>query len=332
MHAPATTPPRIVAIGETLWDLLPDGAVWGGAPGNVACHAAGLGAAGVIVSRVGRDDLGDRGIATLESLGVDCRHMQRDAARPTGTVAVSLSPAGDASFEFAADVAWDHLAWEPALAALAADAGAVCFGTLGQRSEISRLTIRRFLAAARGIRVFDVNLRQHFHSPDLIRESLALADVLKLNDEELPVVAAACGIAAADPVAALRELAARHSLRLAALTRAASGSVLVAAGQTSLQPARATTIVDTVGAGDAFTAAVIVGLLRDDPLEAIHDHAARLAAVVCGYRGATPKTSAFAAESPERVGRQATGTPPQAAGRLEASDGPTTRQGLPESN
>jgi fructokinase len=153
-------------------------------------------------------------IVAIESLGVDCRHVQRDEARPTGTVAVSLSPAGDASFEFAADVAWDHLAWEPALAALAADAGAVCFGTLGQRSEISRLTIRRFLAAARGIRVFDVNLRQHFHSPGLIRESLAMADVLKLNDEELPVVAAACGIAAADPVAALGELAARHGLRL----------------------------------------------------------------------------------------------------------------------
>ena len=288
MNAAATTPPRIVAIGETLWDLLPDGPVWGGAPGNVACHAAGLGAAGAIVSRVGRDDLGDRGIATLESFGVDCRHVHRDEARPTGTVAVSLSPAGDASYEFAADVAWDHLAWEPSLAAVAADAAAVCFGTLGQRSAVSRQTIRRFLAAARGLRVFDVNLRQQFHSPELIRESLALADVLKLNDEELPVVAAACGIAAADPVAALRDLAARHALRLAALTRGKAGSVLVAAGQTSLKPARATTIVDTVGAGDAFTAAAIVGLLRDDPLEAIHDHAARLAAFVCGHRGATP--------------------------------------------
>ena len=288
MHPPATTPPRIVAIGETLWDLLPDGAVWGGAPGNVACHAAGLGAAGAIVSRVGRDDLGDRGLATLESLGVDCRHMQRDEARPTGTVAVSLSPTGDARYEFAADVAWDHLAWEPAHAAVAADAAAVCFGTLGQRAEVSRQTIRRFLAAARGLRVFDVNLRQHFHSAELIRESLALADVLKLNDEELPVVAAACGIAAADPVAALRDLAAQYGLRLAALTRGAAGSVLVAGGQTSLAPARATTILDTVGAGDAFTAAVIVGLLRDDPLEAIHDHAARLAAFVCGHRGATP--------------------------------------------
>jgi fructokinase len=131
----------------------------------------------------------------------------------------------------AADVAWDHLAWEPVLAALAADAAAVCFGTLGQRAETSRKTIRRFLGAARGMRVFDVNLRQQFHSPELIRESLTLADVLKLNDEELPVVAAACGSAVADPVAALRELAARHGLRLAALTRGAAGPVTVPATQ-----------------------------------------------------------------------------------------------------
>lgn len=282
-------PPTIIGIGETLWDLFPDGAVWGGAPGNVACHAAGLGAAAALVSRVGRDDLGDRGVATLESLGVDCRHVQRDGLHPTGTVGVSLGAGGEARYEFAADVAWDHLAWEPALEAAAAGAAAVCFGTLGQRTATARVTIRRFVAAATGgLRVFDVNLRQGFHSPALIRDSLALADVLKLNDEELPVVAGACGVAADDPVAAVHELAVRHALRLAALTRGPAGSVLVADGRTSLRPAGAKTIVDTVGAGDAFTAAVIVGLLRGRPLEAVHDHAVRLAAFVCGRRGATP--------------------------------------------
>ena len=289
MQTPVPAQPRIVAIGETLWDLFPDGPVWGGAPGNVACHAAGLGVAAVIVSRVGRDDLGDRGIATLESLGVDCRHVQRDDDRPTGSVAVSLSPEGQARYEFAADVAWDRLAWEPALDPLAAGAAAVCFGTLGQRADGSRRTIRRFVTAATGgLKVFDVNLRQHFHSPDLIRESLALADVLKLNDEELPLVAAACGIRAAEPVAALEELATRHGLRLAALTRGAAGSVLVAGGQTSSRPAPATAVVDTVGAGDAFTAAVIVGLLEGRSLHSIHDHATRLAGFVCRHRGATP--------------------------------------------
>ncbi|MFM8891970.1 MAG: carbohydrate kinase family protein [Planctomycetia bacterium] len=284
-HAPL----QVVGIGETLWDLFPDGAVWGGAPANVVCHAAALGAKAVMVSRVGRDPLGDGGRAALESHGVDCRHVQRDDTHPTGTVAVSLGPDGDARYVFAADTAWDRLAWEPRLADLAAGVQAVCFGTLGQRSDVSRATIRRFLAEAGGaVRVFDVNLRQDFHAPALIRESLGLADVLKLNDDELPVVAESCGIQCREPVATVRDLVDRHGLRLAALTRGPAGSVLVTGEATSTRPALATRIVDTVGAGDAFTAAVIVGMLRDRPLEAIHDHAARLAAFVCGCRGATP--------------------------------------------
>jgi fructokinase len=285
--------PIVVGLGETLWDLFPDGAVWGGAPGNVACDAAGLGANSFMVSAVGRDGLGDQGVAALESLEVDCRHLQRDARHPTGTVAVTLGPAGDASYVFAADTAWDHLAWEPGLERLAAAADAVCFGTLGQRSEESRRMIRLFLAAApQAVRVFDVNLRQHFHSPELIRDSLTFATVLKLNDEELPVVAAACGVTEQDPVAAVRELADRHGLKLVALTRGAAGSVLVAGGEVSTCLAKASNIVDTVGAGDAFTAAVIMGLLGGRPLDVIHEHASRLAAFVCGTRGATPRLPA----------------------------------------
>ena len=293
MTPASSSAPIVVGLGETLWDVFPDGAVWGGAPGNVACDAAGLGARSFMVSRVGRDPLGDQGIAALESLGVDCSHLQRDPRHPTGTVAVTVGPAGDASYVFAADTAWDNLAWEPGLEQLAGAADAVCFGTLGQRSEESRETIRRFLAAAtRAVRVFDVNLRQHFYSPELIRDSLTLATVLKLNDEELPLVAAACGIADENPLAAVRQIAERYGLRLAALTRAAAGSVLVADGVVSTRPAAAPVIVDTVGAGDAFTAAVITGLLRGRPLEAIHDHASRLAAFVCGCRGATPRIPA----------------------------------------
>ena len=293
MTQPSPLPPIFVGLGETLWDVFPDGAVWGGAPGNVACHAAGLGAESFMVSGVGCDELGARGIAALESHGIDCRHVQRDPRHPTGTVTVSLGTAGDASYVFASDTAWDHLAWEPSLGDLAARASAVCFGTLGQRAEESRRTIRRFLeAAGQAVLVFDVNLRQAFYSPELIRESLTLANVLKLNDDELPVVAAACGVSADDPVAAVRELANRHGLRLAALTRGAVGSVLVADGVVSTRPAEARTIVDTVGAGDAFTAAVVMGLLGGRPLEVMHDHAARLAAFVCGHRGATPRIPA----------------------------------------
>lgn len=282
-------PPRIAAIGETLWDLFPDAAVWGGAPGNVACHAAGLGVATAMVSRVGCDDYGARGLASLEAHGVDCRWMQRDAQRPTGSVQVMLSPVGDASYVFAADTAWDRLAWQADLQALATAVEAVCFGTLGQRSARSRKTIRRFVTTAtQAIRVFDVNLRKQFYSADLIRESLRLATVLKLNDEELPVVAAACGLMANDPATVAEELIASYGLHLVAVTRGAAGSLLVSAGQRSERGAEASAVVDTVGAGDAFTAALIVGLIAGRPLEQVHDHAARMAAFVCGQRGATP--------------------------------------------
>lgn len=289
----------IIGIGEVLWDLLPGGAVCGGAPANFACHAAALGGAAAVVSSVGDDPLGERAVATIAARGVDCRHIRRDGHHPTGTVDVAINAAGEATYTFAADTAWDHLAWDDALGPLAAAAAAVCFGTLGQRSPVSRDTIRRYVAATPrdALRVFDVNLRQDFHSPALIRESLAVASVLKLNEEELPVVAAACGIGHGDPVAALRELSARHCLRLAALTCGAAGSLLVAGDEVSRRAAEPTVVVDTVGAGDAFTAAVVEGMLAARPLEEIHGRAGRLAAFVCSQPGAMPPPVASAGTS-----------------------------------
>ena len=289
MNALPTRRPVMAAIGETLWDVFPDTAVWGGAPGNVACHAAGLGVATAMVSRVGCDDYGNRGLASLAAHGGDCRFMQQDSDHPTGSVQVTLSAAGDASYAFAADTAWDRLAWHSELESLATTVVAICFGTLGQRSQQSRETIQRFLSAARqAIKVFDVNLRQQFYADEVIHDSLGLATVLKLNDEELPVVAAACGIGEDDPVAVAEKLINRYGLQLVAVTRGAAGSILVGHEQRSEHAAEQTAVVDTVGAGDAFTAAVIAGLVAGHPLEQLHDHAARLAAFVCGQRGATP--------------------------------------------
>ena len=221
----------IVGLGEVLWDLLPTAAVCGGAPANFASQIAVLGGRAVMVTAVGTDDLGNLAVATLLRHGVDCQHAQRDAAHPTGTVTVSLSATGDASYTFAPDTAWDHIAWN---------------------------------------------------------ESLAMSSVLKLNEDELPVVAAACGVDVRDPVIALRSLSDRYALRLVALTRGSSGSILVLGENVSRRPAEATTIVDTVGAGDAFTAALVLGLLEGKPLEAIHDAAARLAALTCAHPGAVP--------------------------------------------
>ena len=285
---------QIIGLGEVLWDVFPSGAVCGGAPANFACHIAGLGERAAMVSAVGDDPLGLAAIAALEARGVDTSHVRVDPHHPTGTVDVAIDSAGVASYLFAADTAWDHLTWEPTLENLARSCAAVCFGTLAQRSNQSRQTIRRFVAAApaSSLRVFDVNLRQEFFDPETILESLKLASVLKLNAEELPVVAAACGEKGTSLLGTLQKIRQRHGLQAAVLTLGAEGSIIVTEREVSEQPGVAVQVVDTVGAGDAFTAAVVIGLLRGLPLAVIHRHAASVAAFVCTQHGATPKIPA----------------------------------------
>ncbi len=282
--------PVIAGIGEVLWDVYPDAVHFGGAPANFVSHAASLGAEAWIVSAVGRDELGDRALAALDARGVECGHVQRDADHATGNVRVTLNPAGVASYEFAAHSAWDHLTWSDELAALAGRCDAVCFGTLGQRSPVSRDTIRRFVETTprTALRVFDVNLRQRFYEKETILTSLQIASALKLNDEELPIVAELCGICATEPREILIELMTRYELRFAALTRGPHGSLLLAASGEDECPARGAAVVDTVGAGDAFTAALVTGLLQGLPLAEINRHANIVASFVCSQKGATP--------------------------------------------
>ena len=295
---------QIIGLGEVLWDVFPSGAVFGGAPANFACHIAGLGERAAMVSAVGDDRLGRGAIAALEARGVDSSHVRVDPHHPTGTVDVAIDSTGVASYLFAADTAWDHLAWEPTLDSLARSCAAVCFGTLAQRSGESRQTIRRFVEAttASSLRVFDVNLRQQFFDPETILKSLSLATVLKLNAEEMPIVAAACGEKGTSLLGALQGIRQRHGLQAAVLTLGAEGSIIVTDREVSQLPAVAVKVVDTVGAGDAFTAAVVVGLLRGLPLAVIHRHAASLAAFVCSQRGATPEIPAALQAAEDTLG------------------------------
>ena len=295
---------QIIGLGEVLWDVFPSGAVFGGAPANFACHIAGLGERAAMVSAVGDDRLGRGAIAALEARGVDTSHVHIAAQKATGTVDVVIDSAGTPSYLFAADTAWDHFAWEPTLDSLARSCAAVCFGTLAQRSGESRQTIRRFVEAttASSLRVFDVNLRQQFFDPETILKSLSLATVLKLNAEEMPIVAAACGEKGTSLLGALQGIRQRHGLQAAVLTLGAEGSIIVTDREVSQLPAVAVKVVDTVGAGDAFTAAVVVGLLRRLPLAVIHRHAASLAAFVCSQRGATPEIPAALQAAADTLG------------------------------
>jgi fructokinase len=276
-------------VGEVLWDVFPDGPRFGGAPANFACHAAALGADAALVSRVGDDDLGERAMEFLRQRGIDTAAVTRTNRLPTGTVEVSFDANGSPSYEIAMPVAWDAIEWSGSLERLAAAADAACFGTLAQRSDVSRETIGRFLRSmpAAAWRVFDVNLRQAFYSPQIIRASLELANVLKLNDQELPIVAEACGVAGSTDERLHRILERRH-LRLVAMTRGAQGAVVVSSAGKCEHDGFPADVRDTVGAGDAYTAALVMGVLRGDQLDAANEQACRVASYVCSQSGAVP--------------------------------------------
>lgn len=286
-----TRPLVIAGIGEVLWDVYPDAARFGGAPANFACHAAALGAEAWMASAVGVDDLGDRALDTLEVAGVECRTVARDREHETGQVMVTLDSSGQASYKFAEDSAWDHLEWSEALEALAGRCDAVCFGTLGQRSPISRATIQRFVGATPrpALRMFDVNLRRDFFDRRTIDASLRIASAVKLNEEELPKVAELCEIDASTQPRMLRALVERYDLRLAALTCGVEGALLIAGDEESICPAVPAKVVDTVGAGDAFTATLVPDFLRGLPLAEVNRHANAVASFVCSQPGAVMK-------------------------------------------
>ncbi len=279
----------ILAIGEVLWDLLPAGKQLGGAPANFAYHARSLGADARLVSRVGDDPLGREVIERLRRLDLPADTLQVDAEAPTGTVDVWLGADGQPRYTIREGVAWDRIEADAAARALAARADALCFGSLAQRAEPSRGAILAIVEAVRpgALRVFDVNLRPPFVDVNVIAGSLERANVLKLNDHELPELAGMFGLAA-DPRRAIEGLAGRFGLEVVALTRGGGGSLLWAGGEWSDHPGRPAEVVDTIGAGDAFTAALVVGRLAGHPLDAINGHANAVAAFVCSQPGGTP--------------------------------------------
>ena len=282
--------PTIVGLGEVLWDMLPAGRQLGGAPANFAYHASALGARGVVVSRVGDDAPGRDVLRRLEALGLETRYVTTDPAHPTGRVDVRLDAAGVPDYVIHQPVAWDFIPADAALLEFASRTDAVCYGTLAQRSAVSRESVRAFLRATppRCLRVFDINLRQSYFSREMVHDLLGPAEVLKLNDAELPVVARLLGLEG-DAPAVIRRLLRDYDLRVVALTRGPAGSALYTPDRTSDHPGvPPPKVADTVGAGDAFTAALVLGLVRGDDLDRVNAFANRLASYVCSQPGATP--------------------------------------------
>ena len=280
---------QVVGIGEILWDHLPGGSTMGGAPANFACHARALGAESAVVSRVGDDGEGHGLLAHLSDLGVGVGGVSTDDRFPTGSVSVELLDGGLPRYVIAENVAWDHLVPTARAMELLKRADAVCFGTLAQRSPVSAAAIHDLVGSVGPdtLRVLDVNLRQDVLSAETIESSFAMADVLKLNDEELPRIAKLLGIAGS-----LREtfgtLVDRFGFRMIAYTRGANGSVLFDGAEWCEGAGREVKLRDTIGAGDSFVAALTLGVLKGWPIDRISLTANEVAAYVCSMPGAIP--------------------------------------------
>lgn len=279
--------PKVVGIGELLWDVLPAGRRMGGAPVNFAFYAKEGGADAHVISAVGEDESGTQLFDSISRLGIDTSAVQRNS-HPTSTVDVTLDAAGVPTYCIHEGVAWDYLAQTPATDAAVADAAMICWGSLAQRNAVSRTNIGKIIAAApkECLRLFDINLRLNYYDETVIRQSLEAADILKLNEDELPVVARYFSLAA-EPETALRQLLDRFALRHVIFTEGSRGSRIMAAdGETSYMKTPRVEVADTVGAGDAFTATFAVALLKGLPLTECHRRAVDVAAFVCTQHGA----------------------------------------------
>mgnify|MGYP000459972189 CR=1 FL=1 len=278
----------LVGIGEILWDILPEGPRLGGAPANFAYYAQALGEKGIIVSKVGSDLKGEKIIAHLHFHGLESLYIARDEKHPTGIVTVKLDNCGNPHFKIHEDCAWDYLEITPQIRKLAERADAVCFGSLAQRSPFSRQAIREFIAQTRAdcLRIFDVNLRAPFYASEDIDFLLKKSQILKLNEDELWTLSGLFQIESKQENQVINFFFSKYPLELIVLTRGEKGSTLYTREEISNSSAFPVKVNDTVGAGDAFTAAVAVGLLYQKELDKINETANRIAAYVCSQPGA----------------------------------------------
>ena len=278
----------IVGIGEILWDVFPDGKVLGGAPANFAYHVSQFGFDGRAVSAIGNDELGDEIINCLSKK--DFRYIIEKTPFPTGIVQVTLDEKGVPNYEICQKVAWDNIPFTSEMEELARNTKTVCFGSLAQRNEASRLSINRFLdlVPEDALKIFDINLRQHFYSQELIDHSLSRCNILKINDEEVMLVAKLFGWENLSEMEICQKLFSDYSLRMLVLTKGTQGSYVISANETSYMPTPLVDVADTVGAGDSFTAAFVASLLKAKTIAQAHAIAVEVSAYVCTQHGAMP--------------------------------------------
>lgn len=289
----------VIGLGEALFDCLPTGRKLGGAPANFAYHVSQFGFDSCAISAIGNDELGQEIIDTFDKVGLHYCLPKVDF--PTGTVQVTLNEQGIPQYEIKLGVAWDNIPLTPELTNLAQHAQAVCFGSLAQRSEVSRATIQHFLESTPKdtLKVFDINLRQRWYNREVIETSLQHCNILKINDEELDIVAPMLLSVTTDPanlIAADKEKAVRvcralielYELKMLILTCGTNGSYVITKDKCSFIDTPKVEVADTVGAGDSFTATFIAKILAGASIEQAHEMAVKVSAYVCTQSGAMP--------------------------------------------
>jgi fructokinase len=282
--------PVIVGIGEALWDVLPEGKKIGGAPANFAYHVSQFGLDSLVISAIGKDKLGEEIIENFNEKKLTYHLPEVDY--PTGTVQVEIDQVGVPQYNIKENVAWDNIPFTKELEKIAKHTRAVCFGSLAQRSVVSRNTILSFLDAMPKdddvLKVFDINLRQGFYSKEIICESLRRCNILKINDEELVTVSRLKGYPGIDLQDKCWILLGKYNLKMLILTCGVNGSYVFTPGNVSFQPTPKVEVADTVGAGDSFTATFISSIIKGLPVEEAHKKAVQVSAYVCTQNGAMP--------------------------------------------
>jgi len=288
--------PAVIGFGELLWDMLPAGRQLGGAPANFSYQVMKQGLSALPVSCVGNDDLGRDALHLLRQAGLEtsgiatCNH-------PTGTVTVTLDDRGVPEYDIRQGVAWDYITLTPPAIDAAKSAAALCFGTLAQRAEQSAATLHTLfeLLPTGALRVFDVNLRQHHYSADILKQGCHHADILKLNDDELPIVCGLLGIAAPEDIRAphddhphpdIDKIRDHFNIGTVLVTCGARGSLVASEQGWSWLASLTVDVVDTIGAGDAFTAGFVAGVLAGESDIDAQARATNAAARACSHAGA----------------------------------------------
>ena len=277
-----------VGLGEILFDVFPTGSKLGGAPANFAYHAGQHGLHSVAVSAIGNDALGDEALRQLDEKKL--KYVLPKVGFPTGTVQVSLDAEGVPTYDIKQGVAWDNIPFTDEIKEIACNTGAVCWGSLAQRSEVSRKMIYDFLdhTPCDCLKIFDINLRQNFYNKDIICESLKRCNVLKINDEELITIGRLFGYPGLDIENKCWLILGKYSLDMLVLTCGVNGSYVFTPGKVSFQETPKVEVADTVGAGDSFTGTFCASILKGKSVAEAHKLAVQVSAYVCTQHGAMP--------------------------------------------